>query len=154
MKKTILTVATLLALSSSAFAMNGAGPMAQNTGVQNPQNMSVMKGKRGGGMRGDSMMMMLSKIDLSEDQRHKLGIAQAEMKLEMKKAQDPKMQQKMRDLMSKDTFDKKEFLKLTNDMHEKMTTIRANHMEKVFTLLTKEQRAQLATTQTAKPAKK
>ena len=149
MKKTILSLAVVAALASSAFAM-GMGGNCQNGGqggMMQGQGM-MQKGMHGGGHE----MRMLSQLTLTDDQRHKLAILQSEMKLEMTKLHDPKMQAKMQGALTGESFDKKEFIKTSNDMHEKMITLKANHMEKVFNLLTKEQRAELKTLMDKKPS--
>lgn len=150
MKKTILSLAVVAALTSSAFAM-GMGGNGQN-GCQDGMGG---KGSMQQGMhrRGGHEMHMLQNLNLSDDQRHKLAILQSEMKLEMTKLHDPKMKNKMQGVLSGESFDKKEFIKTSNEMHEKMITLRANHMEKVFNLLTKEQRAELKTLMEQKPSK-
>ena len=154
MKKTILTLATLVALgTTSAFAFGGGQCQNMQSG------MGMMQG--GCGMGGSGMMMggkcgmmpQLMQLNLTDDQRHKLAILQSEMKLEMTKIRDPKMMTKMQDLMSADSFNKKEFIKIHNEMHEKMLALQADHMEKVFNLLTKEQRAELKTLMAQKPQK-
>lgn len=154
MKKTILTLATLIALgTTSAFAFGGG--QCQN--MQSSQGMGMMQG--GCGMGGSGMMMggkggmmpQLMQLNLTDDQRHKLAVLQSEMKLEMTKIRDPKMMTKMQDLMTADSFNKKEFIKMHNEMHEKMLALQADHMEKVFNVLTKEQRSELKTLMAQKP---
>lgn len=154
MKKTILTLATLVALgTTSAFAFGGGQCQNMQSG------MGMMQG--GCGMGGSGMMMggkggmmpQLMQLNLTDDQRHKLAVLQSEMKLEMTKIRDPKMMTKMQDLMTADSFNKKEFIKIHNEMHEKMLALQADHMEKVFNLLTKEQRAELKTLMAQKPQK-
>ncbi len=154
MKKTILTLATLVALgTTSAFAFGGGQCQNMQSG------MGMMQG--GCGMGGSGMMMggkggmmpQLMQLNLTDDQRHKLAVLQSEMKLEMTKIRDPKIMTKMQDLMSADSFNKKEFIKIHNEMHEKMLALQADHMEKVFNLLTKEQRAELKTLMAQKPQK-
>ena len=150
MKKTILSLAVVAALASSAFAM-GMGGNFQNGGqggMMQGQGM-MQKGMHGGGQHA---MHMLSQLNLTDDQRHKLAILHSEMKLEMTKLHDPKMQTKMQGALTGETFDKKEFIKTHNEMHEKMLTLKANHMEKVFNLLTKEQRAELKTLMDKQPS--
>lgn len=157
MKKTILTLATLVALgATSAFAFGGG--QCQN--MQSGQGMGMMQG--GCGMGGSGMMMhggkggmmpQLMQLNLTDDQRHKLAVLQSEMKLEMTKIRDPKMMTKMQDLMTADSFNKKEFIKIHNEMHEKMLALQADHMEKVFNVLTKEQRLELKTLMAQKPQK-
>jgi len=148
MKKTILTLATLVALgTTSAFAFNGGNCQGmQPDGMGMGQGSMMMHGGKGG-------MGMMEQLNLTDDQRHKLAIYQSEMKLEMTKLHDPKMMTKMQELMSGDTFNKKEFIKLHNETHEKMVAIQADHMEKVFNVLTKEQRAELKTLMSQKPKK-
>lgn len=154
MKKTILTLATLVALgTTSAFAFGGGQCQNMQSG------MGMMQG--GCGMGGSGMMMggkggmmpQLMQLNLTDDQRHKLAVLQSEMKLEMTKIRDPKMMTKMQDLMTADSFNKKEFIKIHNEMHEKMLALQADHMEKVFNLLTKEQRAELKTLMAQKSQK-
>ena len=154
MKKTILTLATLVALgTTSAFAFGGGQCQNMQSG------MGMMQG--GCGMGGSGMMMggkggmmpQLMQLNLTDDQRHKLAVLQSEMKLEMTKIRDPKMMTKMQELKSADSFNKKEFIKIHNEMHEKMLALQADHMEKVFNLLTKEQRAELKTLMAQKPQK-
>lgn len=154
MKKTILTLATLVALgTTSAFAFGGGQCQNMQSG------MGMMQG--GCGMGGSGMMMggkggmmpQLMQLNLTDDQRHKLAVLQSEMKLEMTKIRDPKMMTKMQDLMTADSFNKKEFIKIHNEMHEKMLALQADHMEKVFNVLTKEQRLELKTLMVQKPQK-
>ncbi len=156
MKKTILTLATLVALgTTSAFAYGGGncqGMQQDGMGMMNGGGMGgsgMMHGNKGG-MMG---MPMLQQLNLTDDQRHKLAVLQSEMKLEMTKMRDPKMMTKMQDMMSGESFNKKEFIKLHTEMHEKMVALQADHMEKVFNLLTKEQRAELKTLMEQKPSK-
>ncbi|NCD11162.1 MAG: periplasmic heavy metal sensor [Epsilonproteobacteria bacterium] len=152
MKKSILTLATLVALgTTSAFAFGGAGcqPM-QGNGMNYDRGM--MHGGKGGGMMG-MPMLMLDQLNLSDDQRHKLAILRSEMKLEMTKLRDPKMRTKMQDLMSAESFDKKAFVKMHNEMHEKMLALQADHMEKVFNVLSKEQRLELKKVMSERPSR-
>ncbi|MBN1838477.1 MAG: Spy/CpxP family protein refolding chaperone [Campylobacterales bacterium] len=152
MKKSILTLATLVALgTTSAFAFGGGGcqPM-QGNGMNYDRGM--MHGGKGDGMMG-MPMLMLDQLNLSDDQRHKLAILRSEMKLEMTKLRDPKMRTKMQDLMSAESFDKKAFIKMHNEMHEKMLALQADHMEKVFNVLSKEQRLELKKVMSERPVR-
>jgi periplasmic protein CpxP/Spy len=143
MKKTILSLAVVAALASGAFAM-GMGGNCQNGGQDGMggKGSSMQQGMHG---RGGHEMRLLQNLNLTDDQRHKLAILQSEMKLEMTKMRDPKVKSKMQGALTGESFDKKEFIKTSNEMHAKMTELKANHMEKVFNLLTKEQRAELKT---------
>ncbi len=153
MKKTILTLATLFALgTTSAFAFGGqCQNMQPGMGMMQGGGMGGGMMMYGGGRGGMMGMPMISQLNLTDDQRHKLAILQSEMKLEMTKIRDPKMMTKMQDLMTADTFNKKDIIKIHNEMHEKMLALQADHMEKVFNILTKEQRAELKTLMAQKP---
>ena len=137
MIKSILSLAVVAMVASSAFAFGGGNcqGVSQNGGMKSERGM-MMQGKGGS-------MMMLQMLDLSDEQRHQLAIIHSEMKLEMTKLRDPKNRAKMQEMMSGDSFDKKAFMKMSNEQHEKMSVLKANHMEKVFNLLSKEQRAEL-----------
>lgn len=151
MKKTILAVATIVALSSSAFAFGG-GMNCQGGQSGMGQGMMMQGGMQKGGMMGGrGGMQMLQSLNLTDDQRHKLAILQSEMKLEMTKLHDPKMMSKMQDFMTGESFNKKEFLKVTSENQAKMNTLKADHMEKIFNLLTKEQRAELKANMAKRP---
>lgn len=150
MKKTILAVATIVALSSSAFAFGGNCQGGQS-GMGQGMMMQGGGMQKGGMMGGHGHMQMLQSLNLTDDQRHKLSILQSEMKLEMTKLQDPKMMSKMQDFMTGESFNKKEFLKLTSENQAKMNTLKADHMEKIFNLLTKEQRAELKANMAKRP---
>lgn len=150
MKKTILAVATIVALSSSAFAFGGGNCQGGQAGMG--QGMMMQGGGMGQGMMGrHGGMQMLQSLNLTDDQRHKLAVLQSEMKLEMTKLQDPKMMSKMQDFMTGESFNKKEFLKLTGENQAKMNTLKADHMEKIFNLLTKEQKAELKANMEKRP---
>jgi Spy/CpxP family protein refolding chaperone len=156
MKKTILTLATLVALGTTgafAYGMSGNCQEMQPGMGMNGGKMMPAQGMRGG--RSDMMMgmPMFEKLNLTDDQEHKLDVLRSEFKLEMTKLRDPKMMTKMQDLMSGESFNKKEFIKLNNEMHEKMVAVQADHMEKVFNILTKEQRAELKTLMSQKPSR-
>ena len=49
----------------------------------------------------------------------------------------------MMSFINKNGFDKESFKKTMNDRHQTMMNLRANHMERVLNVLTKEQLAQL-----------
>ena len=162
MKKTIylLSVAALLATGIYAYDNSNQQGMMQ-PGMQMGMGMQsgMMQGMQPCGMMQPGMrggpdgMQMIERLNLSDEQRHQLSILRAEMKLEMVKLRDPKMMDSMQKLMSADTFDKQGFIKMENDKHTKMLAIRANHMEKVFNLLSKEQRTELKDMMGKRPMK-
>ena len=154
MKKTILAVAAVIALSTTSVFAFGGGQCQQgmqaNMGCGMAQGTGMMHGGKGG-MMG---FPMLERLNLTDEQEHKLDVLRSEFKLEISKMRDPKMMTKMQDLMTADTFNKKEFIKLHNEMHDKMLALQADHMEKVFNVLTKEQRAELKKLMNERPAKR
>ncbi|WP_331775609.1 Spy/CpxP family protein refolding chaperone [Sulfurospirillum sp. 1612] len=149
--KTKILLGTLLAgaLSASLYA-SGYNMPNNNPGMMGPQNMqrgnmmncNHKKGMKAMHKRG-GRMMMFANLNLSPEQRYQLSILRDEMKLDMKKARGFKRQGKMVQFIKGDHFDKDAFIKYSNKMHEKMVEIRANHMEKVLKVLTKEQVTQL-----------
>lgn len=163
MKKTIylLSVATLLA--SGVYAYDSVNQQGMQPGMMQQKMMQGGGMMQGGmmpqkgmmhGMRGGyDGMRMIEQLNLSDEQRHQLSILRAEMKLEMTKARDPQMRQKMQSFMMADSFDKQGFIKAENEMHAKMVALKASHMEKVFTILTKEQRAELKELMGKRPIK-
>jgi Spy/CpxP family protein refolding chaperone len=158
MKKIILaTVVTAGIIATSAFAYNQNCPNADQKGMNNPQgmqkgmmgqntkqgcNMSHKRMGKNGGQRG---MQMMSLLNLSDDQRFQMSILRDEHKLEMKKLRGPVQQGKMMQFVGTDGFDKEAFKKDSTQRHEKMMELKASHMEKVFSILTKEQIAELKT---------
>lgn len=149
MKKTILALSVVTALATGAFAYGGMGNcQGGGQGMAQAGGCGMQKGMHSGYGMG---MQMFQNLNLTDDQRHKLSILQSEMKLEMAKLHDPKTMQKMQDMMSGDSFNKKDFIKQHNEIHDKMVALKADHMEKVFNLLTKEQRAELKANMAKKP---
>lgn len=157
MKKTIylLSVATLLA--SGVYAYDSVNQQGMQPGMMQQKmmqgGMMPQKGMMHGMRGGYDGMRMIEQLNLSDEQRHQLSILRAEMKLEMTKARDPQMRQKMQSFMTADSFDKPGFIKAENEMHAKMVALKASHMEKVFTILTKEQRAELKELMGKRPIK-
>jgi Spy/CpxP family protein refolding chaperone len=160
-RKTLLAVAlsSVLAVGAFAHGMNNQQNM-HNQGMKHGgmMNGNMMNGKnmhRGQGMHkgqctgisGGKMMggmPMFSQLNLTSEQQQKLSILRDEMRLEMKKQRySGKPMGKMGAFFQGENFDKDSFKSNMNGQHEKMLTLRANHMEKVFNILTKEQRVQL-----------
>jgi len=166
MKKiTLLAVALSGALAVGAFAhgMNNQqgmmnGQYQQN--MQRGQGMGMMGGQQGmmgSGMAGHHGMMgsggmgrmhggmqMFSQLNLTSEQQYKLSILRDEMRLEMRKQMhNAQPMEQMGTFFKGDNFDKDAFKNQMEKQHDKMLNLKANHMEKVFKILTKEQRAQL-----------
>jgi len=141
-RKTLLAVAlsSVLAVGAFAHGMNNQ---------QNMPNQGMMNGgmMNGGMMNGGMMnggMPMFSQLNLTSEQQHQLSVLRDEMILEMKKQMyNGQAMGQMGSFFQGENFDKDSFKSNMNRQHEKMLTLRANHMEKVFNILTKEQRVQL-----------
>ena len=157
-KKILVTAVLVGTLATGAFAYNKDCQKSGQKGMKNQQNMQQQTQKKGwngykmrqkGIKHSDSMMgqrgsmQMFSKLKLTEDQQFKISILRDEMKLEMKKLRGVKHQGKMLKFVGDNGFDKKAFTKEANTMHAKKTALKANHMEKVFKILTKEQIVEL-----------
>ncbi len=128
--------------------MNGQGGMQQGMmnrqgmqqGMMSKHNMQghmMFRGHRG------NMMRMFAKLNLSNDQKFQISILRDEMKLDMKKLRGPRQSSKIMKYVSENGFDKEAFKKDMDIMHQKMLDLKANNMEKIFKILTKEQIAQL-----------
>jgi len=159
-RKTLLAVAlsSVLAVGAFAHGMNNQQNMP-NQGMMNGGMMhgGMMNGgmMNGGMMNGQGMNMgncmgmnsgmpMFSQLNLTSEQQHQLSILRDEMILEMKKQMyNGQAMGQMGSFFQGENLDKDSFKSNMNRQHEKMLTLRANHMEKVFNILTKEQRVQL-----------
>ncbi len=161
MKKKILVASLLIgALSTAAFAFNqncpnfgqrgmqGNMPGSQQGMMMNQKGNCNMQGKGMYGMKGQrgGMMPMLANLDLTQEQQYKLSILRDEMKLEMKKSMGMNQRPDFSKFITTDGFDKEAFTKSMDERHTKMTTLRAEHMQKVLALLTKEQITKLQAT--------
>lgn len=160
-KRVLLTVAIAGALTTGAFAYNFDCQRGNNFAMLNQQGMNqqgkhawqghkMMKKNRifssnsmqmMGGHQG--MMPILATLNLSDEQRYQLSILRDEMRLEMKKLRGLPQQGRVLKFVKDGKFDKSAFKKEMNQKHQKMLDIKANHMEKVFKLLTKEQVSEL-----------
>lgn len=166
-KRVLLTVAIVGTLTTGAFAYNqdclrGNYPAMMNQqGMQSGINQSKKHGWQGHkmrkkgimlssnsnmpmmGARYGGMMPILATLNLSDEQRYQLSILRDEMRLEMKKLRGLPQQGRVLKFVKDGKFDKSAFKKEMNQKHQKMLDIKANHMEKVFKLLTKEQVSEL-----------
>lgn len=125
-------------MDSSMMGGQGAGMMTNGQNMHRGQCAGISGGKMMGGMP------MFSQLNLTSEQQHQLSILRDEMRLEMKKQRySGKPMGQMGTFFKGENFDKDSFKSNMNEQHEKMLTLRANHMEKVFNILTKEQRVQL-----------
>ncbi len=156
-KKIVATVVLAGVLVTGAFAYNqncqNGGQRGMHKGQffhQGMQQHGMSKGmmNQGQNMHRKGMsryggMQMFSNLDLNKDQQFKLSILRDEMRLEMRKMIGGQPQSRMLNFIGDDGFDKKAFLKEVDSKQTKMMEIKANHMEKVFKILTKEQIVEL-----------
>ena len=141
MKKKILAIVVLVGvLATGAFAYNrncqngGQRGMMQGQFLQQDIQQRTMKN----GMNHHFGIQMFANLNLSNDQQFKLSILRDEMRLEMRKARGVQPQYMM-NFIGANGFDKKAFMKEVDSKQTKIMTIKVNHMEKVFEILTKEQ---------------
>ena len=132
--------------------MNQRGNMQGQQGYMNQRgNMiggqSGMPGKYGmmGQMMGAQagMMNMFQNLNISNDQRYKISILREEMMLDMRKLMGPDHIKEMSNFITNKGFNKLGFIKEATQMHDKILKIKADNMEKMFKILTKEQITQL-----------
>ena len=147
-KKILVTAVLVGTLATGAFAYNKDCQKSGQKGMKQGQSTQQGMMKKGHKMNKKGMsrhggMQMFSQLNLNDDQKFKLSILKDEMKLEMKKLRGAKKQGKMVKFVGDDGFDKKAFMAEADSKHTKMMAIKANHMEKVFKILTKEQVAEL-----------
>ncbi len=136
MKKRILVAALVSTLTVGAFAQ---GMMNNQQGMQKQQKMWNQCSMHNRTMM-HSGMQMFSQLNLSNEQRFQLSILRDEMRLEMKKLMYSQNNIKnMGEFIEGNFFDKSAFKENMNKKHEKMLDLRADNMEKVFKILTKEQ---------------
>ncbi len=115
-------------------------------GMMGRQGMGMMgrQGMMGQGMGMMGQMNAFSKLNLNSDQRFKISILRDEMRIDMKKLMhNLRQNSNMGSFIKNDTFDKDAFENKMNNMHKKMLDLKANHMEKIFKVLTKQQIEQL-----------
>lgn len=106
-------------------------------------NQAMHKGMIKNNMMHNSMAL-LSKLNLTNDQKNKLSTLYKEMFNEMQKVMHPTGFKGMMDFIDKDGFDKESFKKTMNTRHKNMMDFKINHMDKVLKVLTKEQLFQLS----------
>jgi Spy/CpxP family protein refolding chaperone len=146
--------------SGTMYNQNRQGQMSQRGNMQNQQGMIGQRGMMGGqsgmmgkGMMGQMMGQMMSRqrgmmsmfqnLNLNNDQRYKISILREEMRLDMRKLMGPNHRKEMFSFVTANGFDKAGFKKEARQIHDKMLNIKANNMEKMFKILTKEQIVQL-----------
>lgn len=140
MKKVVLSVALLSALAvSGAFAYGNGDCKMEGKNSQMKENCMQMHKKydmkkhhmKSGHMKGFSLMRYLHKMDLSDEQRN-------EIRSFMKENRPQKSS--MTEVFSKDGFDKDKYIQMHMNKKKNMLEYKANMMEKVYSVLTTEQK--------------
>ena len=154
---TIALVSSLAVTGAFAFGMGNGDCFGQGVSPENRQMMMQQRGM-GYGMMGQQRgmgygmmghhgggMMFLRGLDLTADQMHEVSILRDEMRLEMKKSMDPtQRKENAKKIFGADKFDKEAFLKNSQERFESRVAIKAKYMEKIYNILTPEQRKQVS----------
>lgn len=101
---------------------------------ESKQGMHKMKGDKGG-------MMGFANLNLSPEQTHEIKLLRAQMHVDRLKANGPDSRPKSMAL-SADGFDKQAFIKAQTDRAKQRAELKATYMEKLYNILTPEQRQQ------------
>lgn len=149
LKKIILATAVAGALSISAFAACEGG-MGAGKGMGPDGGCKMEKGKKGGKnrdcgeMRGGGAMMSLATVKLTAEQKAKIDTINEEFRSEMAKLhiKDKPM---MKDPFAvADGFNKEAFKKERADKMQKHLDMKADHLAKIWAVLTPEQQKSIA----------
>ncbi|MBL0687175.1 MAG: hypothetical protein JJV95_01700 [Sulfurospirillum sp.] len=149
-RKFLMTVVLAGVLTSGAYAYGGYGGQCGNNGYgERDRSGGFHKKNRGsscnksGKAGGYGCTQIFSKIELSQEQHYKLSILRDEMRLEIKKTRGTGCKRNMSEFIGDKGFDKKAFLENSSKNDGKIAVIHADHMEKVFKILTKKQISKL-----------
>ncbi len=113
------------------------GMMGSQQGMMSKRGMMSMMGSQA------KMMNMFQNLNLNETQKYKISILRDEMRLEMRKQMGPNQRKNMFNFITNKGFNKAAFKKQMEKMHDKILNLKADNLEKMFKVLTKEQIAQL-----------
>ena len=154
MKKIILSTIAILSFGAISVFANGPIDCQQmpmdklqygEKQCQKPMDnkMPMMKHKTMNQMstnKGMATIQGFDKLNLSDEQNHKLAILKEEMKLEMLKSFNPKERTQMETFItSNGTFDKTVFMNSQLELYKKHLEIKATYFEKALQVLSKEQ---------------
>eukprot|EP01155_Anaeramoeba_flamelloides_P012774 Anaeramoba_flamelloidesa333531_47.p2 GENE.a333531_47~~a333531_47.p2 ORF type:complete len:184 (+),score=31.62 a333531_47:124-675(+) len=135
-KKLILSLSTVALLSSSLFANMPQKMEMQKDGMQQQSCMKKMKRHSFGHKKVDMIITKIMMLDLTSKQKDEIKKIINEFKDNL---QDPS------DAFSDTGFDKDMFIEAHNHNFKTMIENRANLIEKVYAVLTKEQKKDLKT---------
>ncbi len=147
LRKIILATTAATAISVSAFA--GMGDMGQGMGGCDKQGMqqSGKKGKHMGegyeGMRGDNIMS-LKTVNLTAEQKNKIETLKQEFRAEMAKLHFKDKPMMQDPFAVAGGFNKEAFKKERMEKMQKFIDIRAEHLAKIWAVLTPEQQKSIS----------
>jgi len=145
----LLAIASIVAtLGLSSLYAQGNTPLASDAPFCDKAGMH----KHHGAKRGDmAQMPMFAKLNLSDAQKESLKALRESSKMDRKNHHLMKKHgEVMAGAISEKGFDKAKFIQNSTKEFNAMINARADHMEKVFAVLTPAQKAQLASDLQAK----
>lgn len=146
-KKVAIIALTGSLAVTGAYAFGGKGNCDGQGFSQEKRQMMMQNGGGKGmqsGMKRGGGMMFLRGLDLSAEQTHQISILKDEMRLEMKKSMNPtERKDNAKEVFTAEGFNKDAFLKNADDKHAQRTALKAKYMEKIYNILTPEQRKQV-----------
>ena len=148
--KNVAIVALVSSLAvTGAFAWGGGKGNCDGQGFSQEKRQMMMQNGGGkgmqSGMRRGGGMMFLQGLDLSAEQMHQISILKDEMRLEMKKNMNPaERKENVKEVFTSEGFNKDAFLKNSKENYEERTALKAKYMEKIYNILTPEQRKQVS----------
>ena len=140
---TLVLVGSLAATGALAKGNMGPGECREQRGPAKGQMcnqgdampMCGKMGKRGGGMMG------LDGLELTPEQFHQVQLLQAQMRVEMLESVKPLERQEARKkAFAGGKFDRKAFVDVQVNDAKVMAELKAKHMEKLYNILTPEQK--------------
>ncbi|NLC28540.1 MAG: hypothetical protein GX780_07185 [Campylobacteraceae bacterium] len=148
-KKQIAAVAvmgTMVATSAMAYGGNfnqraGMGGQGVAQSFMGQRNCGLNFGNRGGNFGRKGSMLIFSQLNLTPEQAHEIQILKAEMRLERLKSTDLNSRPMLKAFGEK-SFSKDAFIKASSEQSRARAEIKATYMEKLYNILTPEQRNQ------------
>ncbi|WP_415398083.1 Spy/CpxP family protein refolding chaperone [Sulfurimonas sp. CS5] len=134
-KKIILGLTATALLASSLLAFNGQGQMQQGKKIECNKQGKMMKGQAHHNGK-HTFIKMVMKLDLTPEQRTKVVAIVKKSKTGMPNPHDA---------FTDTAFDKKEFIKLAKERRDGRIEVRADMIEKIYTVLNSAQKKDLKT---------
>jgi len=153
--KKVQTLAIAAISALMAFTQLQAQPVNQNTEACPQMHMKCKHQVEGNGMmhrmiykrmqhRREIMMKIVKKLDLSAEQKAKIQSIKKEHFMQIKKMRKAgKGEHKLDQFITQNGFDKSGFIKMSEKRAQIRVVNRAEHIEKMISVLTPEQRMEL-----------